>query len=110
MPNSDIPPSPTPQQPRLSPDQLQLVELRLSNERKSAGVAYAFWFVLGLLSAHRFYLGRPGTAILQILSYFILVGFVWWIVDAFLIGDMIRKDTAKRREDMIAALLSPTPY
>ncbi|MFL5027874.1 MAG: NINE protein [Microvirga sp.] len=28
-------------------------------------VAYLFWFFLGIFSAHRFYLGRPGTAIFR---------------------------------------------
>jgi TM2 domain-containing membrane protein YozV len=53
-------------------------------------VAYLFWFFLGIFSAHRFYLGRPGTAILQILSYLVLIGFLWLLVDAFLIPGMVR--------------------
>lgn len=74
-----------------------VVEARVANEQKSVGVAYALWFFLGILSLHRFYLGRPGTAILQILSYFILVGFLWWIVDAFLIPGMVDKHRDKIR-------------
>jgi TM2 domain-containing membrane protein YozV len=66
-----------------------LIESRVANERKSAGAAYFLWFFLGCISAHRFYLGKPLTAVLQILSYFILVGFVWWIVDIFLIPSII---------------------
>lgn len=66
-----------------------LIESRVANERKSAGAAYFLWFFLGFISAHRFYLGKPVTAILQLLSYFVLVGFVWWIVDFFLIPSII---------------------
>lgn len=66
-----------------------LIESRVANERKSAGAAYFLWFFLGFISAHRFYLGKPVTAILQILSYFILVGFVWWVLDIFLIPSII---------------------
>ncbi len=62
-----------------------LIETRVGNEGPSTGVAYLLWFFLGFVSAHRFYLGRPGTAILQILSYFILIGVVWLLIDAFLI-------------------------
>jgi TM2 domain-containing membrane protein YozV len=68
-----------------------LIEQRVANDGPSVAVAYLFWFFLWVVSAHRLYLGRPGTAILQILSYFILVGFVWLLIDAFLIPGMIRQ-------------------
>jgi len=83
----------------LSTQQQILIEQRVTNEAKSVGAAYLLWFFLGFLAAHRFYLGRPGTAILQILSYLILIGFIWWIIDAFLIPGMIQrhKDDVRRR-------------
>jgi TM2 domain-containing membrane protein YozV len=74
----------------LNTAELSLVEQRVTNESPSAGAAYLLWFFLGWVSGHRFYLGRPGTAILQILSYFILIGFLWLLIDAFLIPGMIR--------------------
>jgi len=79
----------------LSTAELTLIEQRVTNDGPSTGVAYLLWFFLWFVSGHRFYLGRPGTAILQILSYFIFVGFLWVLIDAFLIPDMIR---AKRNE------------
>lgn len=85
----------------ISVDQQLLIEARIANERKSTGVTYALWFFLGLISAHRFYLGRPISAILQILSYFIVIGFAWWFIDAFLIPDMIRKHQAKMRSELL---------
>lgn len=81
-----------------------LIETRVANERKSAGAAYLLWFFLGWISAHRFYLGKPVTAILQILSYFILVGFVWWLLDLFLIPGIIDQKSGEVREDMTRAL------
>ncbi|WP_353255321.1 TM2 domain-containing protein [Hyphomonas sp.] len=77
-----------------------LIESRVANEKKSAGAAYFLWFFLGWISAHRFYLGKPGTAILQILSYFILIGFVWWIVDLFLIPSIIQDKMDETRGRM----------
>jgi hypothetical protein len=76
-----------------------IVETRVASEAPSPAVAFALWFLLGILSAHRFYLGRPGTAVLQILSYFVLVGFVWWLVDGFLLNGMIqqRRDALRLR-------------
>ncbi len=79
----------------LSTAELTLIEQRVTNDGPSTGVAYLFWLFLWCVSAHRFYLGRPATAILQILSYFILIGFVWLLIDAFLIPSMIRE---KRNE------------
>jgi hypothetical protein len=45
---------------------LMVIEQRVTNEAPSAGAAYLLCILLGWVSAHRFYLGRPGTAILQI--------------------------------------------
>ncbi len=55
---------------------------------KSTFVAYLLWFFLGGLGAHRFYLGRPISAILFILT---LGGrTIWWIIDLFLIPGMVQ--------------------
>jgi TM2 domain-containing membrane protein YozV len=86
----------------LTTDQRILIETQVSARRKNALLAYFLWFFVGLISAHRFYFGRPGTAILQILSYFIVIGFIWWVVDAFLIPGMIRRDEDKIRAELYA--------
>ena len=67
-----------------------LIESRVQNDGPSIGAAYLLWLFLGIVSGHRFYLGHPGSAILRIMSYFVFVGFLWIIVDAFLIPSMIR--------------------
>ena len=80
---------------------------------KSLGTAYLLWFFLGGLSAHRFYLGFPASAAVQLclspLGYALLIGkspagfFVliasglWILADAFLIPGMIRKANARGR-------------
>ncbi|WP_137388380.1 TM2 domain-containing protein [Rhodoligotrophos defluvii] len=74
-----------------------LIETRVANEGPSIVAAYVLWFFLWFVSGHRFYLGRPGTAILQILSYFVVIGFVWWLIDAFLIPGMIREKQEELR-------------
>jgi len=91
----------------LSVQEKILIEQRVANESKSVVVAYLLWLFLWFASGHRFYLGRPGTAILQILSYFILIGFIWVIVDAFLIPGMIREQQNEvRRRLELSALAS----
>lgn len=92
----------------LSVQQQILIEQRVTNEAKSVGAAYLLWFFLWFISAHRFYLGRPVSAILQILSYFIVVGFIWLIVDAFLIPGMVQaqKDEVRRKLTSNALIMS----
>jgi len=92
----------------LSTAELTLIEQRVTNDGPSTGVAYLLWLFLWWVSAHRFYLGRPGTAILQILSYFILVGFVWVLIDAFLIPGMIQ-DKRNEIRQRIALQMSSQP-
>lgn len=76
-----------------------LIEQRVTNDGPSIVVAYLLLIFLWFVSAHRFYLGRARTAVLQILSFFILIGFVWVLVDLFLIPGMIRErqDAIRRR-------------
>lgn len=83
---------------------LMLIEQRVTNSSKSTGTAFVLWLLLGILSAHGFYLGRPVTAILQILSYFILIGFLWWLIDGFLITGMIQQHNNENRERLIGIL------
>ena len=39
---------------QLDTQQLQLIEAKIANERKSVGLAYLFWFFLGGLAIHNF--------------------------------------------------------
>lgn len=85
----------------LTTSELMLIEQRVTNARKSTFLAYVLWFFLWWVSAHRFYLGRPGTAVLQIVSYFVFIGFVWLLIDAFLIPGMVRDDMNRERERLM---------
>ena len=90
----------------LSTAELSLIEQRVANDGRNVGLAYLLWFFLWFASAHRFYLGRPASAILQILSYFILIGFIWVLVDAFLIPGMIRESNDRIRGRLAGELLA----
>lgn len=73
---------------------------------KSKTVAYLLWFFLGILSLHRFYLGKIGTGILYLLTGQ-LFG-IGWIVDLFILGGMVdnynnKKDIKKMKKDVKAA-------
>ncbi|MCX5493398.1 TM2 domain-containing protein [Kaistia dalseonensis] len=82
-----------------------LIEQRVTNEGPNIVVAYLFWLFLWFVSAHRFYLGRPKSAVLQILSYFIVIGFVWILVDIFLIPGMIRERQQQIRDRLAFQML-----
>ena len=43
--------------------------LQLSVPAKSTGVAYLLWLFFGGIGAHKFYLGRPGVAVLYICMF-----------------------------------------
>ena len=67
--------------------------------KKSVGAAYVLCICLGGLGAHRFYIGRTGTAAIQLVLG--LLGFVvfitwiplwiWLLIDLFLIPGMVRE-------------------
>lgn len=88
----------------LTTNELQFVEQRVANDGPTTGLAYVLWFFLWWVSAHRFYVGKTGTAILQILSYFVLVGFVWVFIDLFLIPGMVRDRKNAIRSDVMTQL------
>ena len=75
--------------------------------KKSIAVAYLLWFFLGAAGGHRFYAGKTGSAIAQLLvifgliltivvvGAFLLIGLgIWVIVDAFLIPGWIRNQNS----------------
>ncbi len=96
----------------LSTEAQILIEQRVTNEGPSEGTAYLLWFFLGLIGGHRFYLGRPGSALLMILAWccFLLPGAIWWIVDAFLISGIVRsrRDIIRQRLTLEALTRMPT--
>ena len=71
-----------------------LIEQRVANEKPSIAVAYILLLFIGVLGAHRFYLGYTGSAIAMLLISITLVGLIitaiWAIIDLFLVPGMVR--------------------
>jgi TM2 domain-containing membrane protein YozV len=88
----------------LATGELQLIEQRVTNDGKSAGFAYVLWFFFGIFGNHRFYLGRAGSGIAMLLT---LGGFfIWWIIDLFLIGGMVRHYNGTLRQRLTVEMLA----
>ncbi|MHC5194792.1 TM2 domain-containing protein [Pseudomonas frederiksbergensis] len=84
-----------------------LVEQKVANARKSTGLTYLLFFVLGAFGAHRFYLGKKESAIVMLglglvgcmFWQLMIVSLIWCTVDGFLIPGFIRElDDNLRRE------------
>ncbi len=66
---------------------------------KSKTIAYLLWFFLGILSAHRFYLGKFGTGILYLLT--LQLGGIGWLIDLFILGSMVDQYNTKKELKVI---------
>ena len=59
-------------------------------KRRSYIVAYLLWFFLGVLGIHRFYLGRPVSGVIWLLTGGLLG--VGWLVDVVLTAMMVEEE------------------
>ncbi len=60
------------------------------NNRRSMLMAYLLWGFLGVFGIHRFYLGRPISGVIWLLTGG-LAG-IGWLVDVFLTYYMVREE------------------
>ncbi len=79
-------------------------QLVFEANRKSVAAAYLLWFFIGFLGAHRFYAGRKGSAIAQLVLCITIVGWIvlipWLLADLFLIPGIIREENMKTIEEI----------
>lgn len=66
----------------------EVLEDLYAYRRKHVGVARFLWLVFGWAGGHRFYLERPGTGVLMLLTGGGLL--IWWLLDARKVGRMVR--------------------
>lgn len=93
----------------MSDDNAVRSQMMYDANRKSAGVAYLLLIFLGGFGAHRFYLGRSGTAaaqlvlsIIGVVLAIVAIGFillavvwVWLFVDLFLVPGIVREENMR---------------
>lgn len=111
----------------LDTQQQILIEQRVTNDAKSPVIAYLLLIFLGGFGAHRFYLGKTGTAVTMLILWiigwvtvvigvgllFLAVVGIWAFVDLFLIPGLIKEDQQALRQrlalEMGAYTMPPVP-
>jgi TM2 domain-containing membrane protein YozV len=77
----------------------------VNSDGKNMVLAYVLWWFLGFFGIHRFYLGRIGTGVTQlvllivglvlsivVIGYlFLLVLLVWWLLDAYFVYALVKE-------------------
>ncbi len=67
---------------------------------RSKLIAFLLWFFLGFFSAHRFYTGKITSGIIYFLTGQLLG--IGWIIDLFLIGNMVEQYNTKLKLDIVS--------
>ncbi|WP_239984917.1 TM2 domain-containing protein [Sporolactobacillus pectinivorans] len=94
----------------LSNEEQLLVNSESEKRGKNIVVAYLLCIFLGDLGIHRFYLGRKGSAIAQLILTITVMGLivsvVWKIVDLFLIPEIIHENNDQLEEQIVQEVIS----
>ncbi|GBK64993.1 TM2 domain-containing protein [Paenibacillus macerans] len=90
---------------QLDTRELLLLESEVKAQGKNMVVAYVLWYFLGIFGGHRFYMGRTGSAVAQLILSLTLIGMfvtsIWWIVDAFLVHTWVKQHNAEVENRLI---------
>jgi len=86
----------------LTERELLILRQEVDTRKKSNAATWLLWIFLGIFGAHRFYLGRTGTAVAMLLTLGGLL--IWDIVDGFLIPGMLKDNVRKVQREVIQEL------
>lgn len=94
---------------QLDSRELLLLDSEVKNRGKNMFVAYILWYFLGLFGGHRFYMGKTGTAVTQLILSITVIGMIvtgiWWIVDAFLTHSWVKEHNANIENQVIDQIM-----
>lgn len=63
----------------------------MDGEDKNLGIAYILAVIMPMFSLHRHYLGKHGSAILQMLLWFVGIGAIWFFVDLITMRSLVNE-------------------
>lgn len=95
---------------QLTNEEILVVNSEIERQKKSTAVAFLLCLLLGTLGAHRYYLGKTGSAIAMTLITVLTLGLgtlitgIWAFIDLFLITGWLR-DNQDRIENDTAQLI-----
>jgi TM2 domain-containing membrane protein YozV len=99
---------------RLEARELLLLESEVKSRGKNMLVAYLLWYFLGIFGGHRFYMGRTGSAIAQLILTITVIGAIisgiWVIVDAFLLYQWVRERNAQVEQEVLTSIINNRAY
>jgi TM2 domain-containing membrane protein YozV len=95
---------------QLDARELMLLDMEMKRHGKEMVIAYAFWFFLGVFGAHRFYIGRTGSAVAQLVLSITIVGLIitgiWAIIDAFLLYNYVNEHNDEVENRLLNEILT----
>ena len=87
-----------------------LIEQRITNEASNVVVAYLLLIFLGIIGAHRFYMGRTGSGAAMLILTLTVVGMpitlIWAFVDLFLLPGIAREEREAMRQRLITEAIA----
>jgi len=97
---------------QLTNEELLVVNSEVERLQKSTAVAFLLCIFLGTFGAHRYYMGKTGSAIAMTLITVLTLGMgtiitgIWALVDLFLITGWLREDREQLANNATMAALN----
>src|SRR5699024_2163872 len=88
------------QQQTSNQNNLHVAQMEYDNQKTTPGIAYALWFFLGVVGAHRFYAGDRGYALA--LLFTLGCRGAWGFVDCLRISTPTREISTPKRQPTMA--------
>jgi TM2 domain-containing membrane protein YozV len=98
---------------QLTDQERLIVSSELENRKKRKLVAYLLWWAMFIFPAHKFYLRKRVSAILQFILIIVfavldlgVIILIWIVIDAILIPFWVRKCNKKLEQEIAKEVLS----
>lgn len=95
---------------QLDTRELLLLESEMKSSGKSMVVAYVLWYFLGMFGGHRFYMGKKGSAVAQLILTCTVIGsfvtVIWMLVDAFTLHTWVKEHNGMIEDGLINQMLA----